>query len=229
MPEWFCAVVPGATDSSPERLAVTLLTAAFFGMAVAVIYFLTQRRSRAETASLVSTIVLLTVLLAMVTLVIGGNLARAFGLVGVLSIVRFRTIVEDTRDTAFVIFAVITGMAVGSDFVMLAAIGVPIMGAVAWALSVWSNGAFGGGRGNVSTLIIKLGVSATPEAVVNPTLTKHLVWYRVTGVGTARQGAAIELTYNARLRPEVSAVSLILELNRVEGVQSVEWKEPSNS
>ena len=81
---------------------------------MAAIYFLTQRRGRAETASLVSTLVLITVLLAMVSIVIGNNTARAFGLAGVLSIIRFRTVVEDTRDTAFVIFAVITGMAVGS-------------------------------------------------------------------------------------------------------------------
>ena len=50
---------------------------------------------------------LLTILIAMVTMVIGNNMARAFGLVGALSIVRFRTVVEDTRDTAFVIFAVV--------------------------------------------------------------------------------------------------------------------------
>src|SRR3712207_7408096 len=57
--------------------------------------------------------VLLAVLVALVTLVIGDSTARAFGLVGALSIVRFRTVVEDTRDTAFVIFAVALGMAAG--------------------------------------------------------------------------------------------------------------------
>ena len=50
----------------------------------------------------------------MVTQVIGDNVARAFSLVGALSIVRFRTVVRDTQDTAFVIFAVVVGMAVGA-------------------------------------------------------------------------------------------------------------------
>lgn len=223
MPEWLREAVPAATDASPARLAVCLGTAALFGAAVAVIYHLTQRRTRAETASLVATMVLLTVLLAMVTLVIGQNMARAFGLAGVLSIVRFRTVVDDTRDTAFVIFAVITGMAVGSDFVPLAAVGVPIVGVVAWALSFWG----GSARGRPAVLVVKLGVSADPAAVVGPTLQKHLATHRVTGVGTARQGAAVELTYTVRLRPDASPVGLILDLNRVEGVQGVEWKEPS--
>src|SRR2546430_13730647 len=45
------------------------------------------------------------------TQVIGDNVARAFSLVGALSIVRFRTVVRDTQDTAYVIFAVVVGMA----------------------------------------------------------------------------------------------------------------------
>src|SRR2546430_8185921 len=48
------------------------------------------------------------------TQVIGDNVARAFSLVGALSIVRFRTVVRDTQDTAFVIFSVVVGMAIGA-------------------------------------------------------------------------------------------------------------------
>ncbi|WP_439628024.1 DUF4956 domain-containing protein [Gemmata sp.] len=225
MNDWFREVGPNRPEaSSPERLLECLGTAAFFGVVVAVIYYLTQRRGRLETASLVSTLVLLTILLAMVTLVIGQNLARAFGLVGVLSIVRFRTIVDDTRDTAFVIFAVITGMAIGSSFITLAWASALVIGVTAWGLSVWSRG---GGRGTASTLVIKLNVCPDPESVVTPALLKHLAMYRVTEVGTAKQGVALELTYSARLRPEVSPVALILELKRIEGVQGVEWKDPS--
>jgi hypothetical protein len=53
------------------------------------------------------TLALLSVLIAMSTQVIGDNVARAFSLVGALSIVRFRTVVRDTKDTAYVIFAVV--------------------------------------------------------------------------------------------------------------------------
>ena len=53
------------------------------------------------------------VLIALVTQVIGSSVARAFSLVGALAIVRFRTLVEDMRDTTFVIAAVAVGMEVG--------------------------------------------------------------------------------------------------------------------
>ena len=81
---------------------------------------------------MVATLVLLTVLIAMVTMVIGDSIARAFSLVGALAIVRFRTVVEDTRDTAFVIFAVAVGMAAGAGFLKAALVGLPFAAAAAF-------------------------------------------------------------------------------------------------
>ena len=78
--------------------------------------------------------ILLTVLIAMVTLVIGNSVARAFGLVGALSIVRFRTVVDDTRDTAFVIFAVIVGMAIRAGVWLVPLTGIPLIGCLAVGL-----------------------------------------------------------------------------------------------
>ncbi len=225
MPDWLQGT--GLVQSLPHwtDVGTCLAAAAGYGVAVAAIYYLTQRRGRSETASLVATIVLLTILLAMVTIVIGENLARAFGLAGVLSIVRFRTVVDDTRDTAFVIYAVITGMAVGSHLYVVAAVAVPVVAVAATALSFWGGGS---GRNGAGILVVKLGVNSDPAQVLNPTLTKFLAAFRVTAVGTARQGATLELTYAARLRAGVTLVNLILDLNRVEGVQGVEWKEPNN-
>ena len=70
----------------------------------------------------------------MVTQVIGDNIARAFSLVGALSIVRFRTVVRDTQDTAFVIFAVVVGMAAGARDLVVAGIGIVVIGAAAFLM-----------------------------------------------------------------------------------------------
>ena len=110
-----------------DDIILRLALAAAFGLAAGLAYFLTQRKKRSEAASFVATMVLLAILLGMVSMVIGSNIARAFALVGALSIVRFRTVVEDTRDTAFVIFAVVVGMAAGSGAYSVAALGIPIV------------------------------------------------------------------------------------------------------
>ena len=112
MPE-FLKTAFAAPAIVPAEVAVRLVAALVLGLLVAWIY----RRTRPEAdvaASFPGTLVLLAVLIAMVTQVIGDNIARAFSLVGALSIVRFRTVVRDTQDTAFVIFAVVVGMAVGA-------------------------------------------------------------------------------------------------------------------
>src|SRR5436309_12899430 len=93
------------------------------GLAVAGVYRWTHRRDAAYAPTFVTTLVLLTVLIAIVTQVIGESAARAFSLVGALSIVRFRTVVQDTRDTAFGILAVVGGMAVASNPVATARVG----------------------------------------------------------------------------------------------------------
>jgi hypothetical protein len=210
---------------SPAEIARNLGAAAGLGVAIAAVYYLTQRRSRTEVASFVSTLVLLTVLLAMVTVVIGNNLARAFGLVGALSIVRFRTVVDDTRDTAFVIFAVVTGMAVGSGLLLGALAAFPVVSATAILLAAW------GGRGSAppATLVVKVGSAvADPQAVIAEPMAKYLKDVALAAVGTARQGAAVEFTFTARLRPGVTAVAIITDLHRIEGVQGVEWKGPTS-
>ena len=224
MEELFRDVVHGTGESSAPFIARNLSIAAGMGVAIAAVYFVTQRRPRKQVASFVSTLVLLTVLLAMVTVVIGGNIARAFGLVGALSIVRFRTIVDDTRDTAFVIFAVVTGMAVGANLVLGALVALPIVSITAIALSLWAGKP--AGQNAAATLVVKIAANtpADPEAIIAESLAKHLQSYTLTSVGTAKQGAAIELTYHASLRPAFPAVALILELHRTDGVQGVEWK-----
>ena len=101
------------------------------GALVAVIY---KWARSSEASSFTATLVFLAILIAMVTQVIGDNIARAFSLVGALSIVRFRTVVRDTQDTAYVIFAVAVGMAVGAGHMGLALAGTAIVALAAAAM-----------------------------------------------------------------------------------------------
>src|SRR3954447_21862007 len=112
---------------------VRLVLALVLGLAIAWVY----RRARGlngEAESFGVTLVLLTILIAIVTQVIGDNVARAFSLVGALSIVRFRTVVRDTQDTAYVIFAVAVGMAVGAGHPWLAIAAILVVGFAAYVM-----------------------------------------------------------------------------------------------
>ena len=138
MPEWLITTTGEGIPEDATGLSMRLAMSFVFGGCVAAIYLASHGRERSQPAPLATTLVLLSMLIAMVSIVIGNSVARAFSLVGALSIVRFRTVVDDTRDTAFVIFAVIVGMAAGAGLFLVALVGVPITGLVAVAMSRWT-------------------------------------------------------------------------------------------
>jgi uncharacterized membrane protein YhiD involved in acid resistance len=73
-------------------------------------------REREDHQVIMHTLILLAVTIAAAMMVIGNNLARAFGLVGAVSIIRFRTAVKNAKDMAFVFIAIVIGMASGLGF-----------------------------------------------------------------------------------------------------------------
>ena len=231
MIEFFEALVPTAAELPAAKVSARFVQAACLGVAVAVVYYLTQRRSRTEAAPMVATLVLLSVLIAMVTMVVGDNTARAFSLAGALAIIRFRTVVDDTRDTAFVIAAVVAGMAVGADALGAALAGLPVVAVAAWALSMWGRPkafqASANMKREIGSLILRIGTGVAAEKAFAGVFSAHLDSHDLLTVATARQGAALDLTYAASLKPGSTAVSLVAELNRVDGVQGVEWKANS--
>ena len=196
MLEWLqSSVATGGNDVSCGLLCARLALSFLLGCVVAAIYFVSQRNERTETSSMVTTLVLLTVLIAMSTLVIGNSVARAFSLLGALAIVRFRTFVADTRDTAFVIFAVVVGMGVGAGLSIVPLMGIPVVALAMLALYLWGK-AFGFGAGCENTLTVRLGLGSDPDGLLKRVFDKHLHRSRLISTATARQGAALELKYS---------------------------------
>lgn len=224
MPEWLSLSMESGVSVSWQTLMIRLALAVAFGWLVSSIYRSTRGPSRIS-PSFPGTLVLLCVLIAMVTQVIGDNVARAFSLVGALSIVRFRTVVQDTRDTAFVIFAVAVGMAIGAGQPVVALGGMAAVGCAAWLLRDPPRRTDGPAT-HLFELEVRLGWSPEVETRLQETLSRHARHVEVLGAGTAKQGAALSLTYRLRLPTEASLSALIAELNGIESVQSVELRQP---
>jgi uncharacterized membrane protein YhiD involved in acid resistance len=209
-----------AAESYPDaglQVLVRLVLAMLLGGAVTLVYRATRAADEAA-PSFTVTLVLLSILIAMVTQVIGDNVARAFSLVGALSIVRFRTIVRDTQDTAYVIFAVAVGMAVGAGHPVLAVSGI---GVVAMAALLMRRGA-GALSGRHETYLLKVRLGLGHDAsTLSPTFDTHLLARHLVSIETAKQGMALELTYRTALRSEQAAGELVKALNRLDGVQAI--------
>lgn len=221
MPGFLTSVFQNGPALAPLEVFFRLVIAAALGGVVAWIYRHTRDLTDAS-PTFPATLVLLAVLIAMVTQVIGDNVARAFSLVGALSIVRFRTVVRDTQDTAFVIFAVVVGMAVGANDPWVAAIGLVVVGTAA-AIMRPKAVAPGGARPTDSfTLTLRLATGLELEQVLGGLLDARIDQRKLRSIRTARQGIAIDVSYTTRLKPGCSPDELVKALNRIDGVQDVE-------
>ncbi|WP_459557599.1 DUF4956 domain-containing protein [Lacunimicrobium album] len=220
MPDWLATSIDTDALLSLPTLITRLVLSLVCGLTVAGSYRLTQGRMTTRSMSLMATLVLLTILIAMVTLAIGNSVARAFSLVGALSIVRFRTVVEDTRDTAFVIFAVAVGMAAGVGYFHVPLVGVPLITLAAYLFRPRDSFSFA--ETLERTLEVRIGLGRDINSLLEPTFRTHLAHWQLTSIATAKQGGAYDLTYHTRLLKSDNAIPLATELNRLEGVQEVE-------
>ncbi|HEX5216319.1 MAG TPA: DUF4956 domain-containing protein [Vicinamibacterales bacterium] len=227
MPEWLTTSFGSGVTVAPQIVLVRLIAALLLGGLVSQIYKRTQPADEIE-SSFPPTLVLLCVLIAMVTQVVGDNVARAFSLVGALSIVRFRTVVRDTEDTAYVIFAVVVGMAVGAGAPWVAVLGLAVV-AVAAVLMMPRPGRpmatpTALDSRPVFSLQLRGGLAQDVQAQAAPVLDAHVADRQLVAVGTAKQGLSIDVTYDVRLRANGSPEALVRELNRLDGMQSVELR-----
>lgn len=107
---------PADTDlfTFPD-IMLTMTVTALLTFVLTSVYRYTHRGT-SYSQSFLLTMFFMAIATAVVMMIIGSNIARAFSLVGALSIIRFRTPVKDPRDLAFLFTAVISGMGCGTGF-----------------------------------------------------------------------------------------------------------------
>jgi hypothetical protein len=105
-----------------QTAMISLLLAFVLGQLLAWVYYYTHS-GLSYSKSFVQSLILMTVIIAMVMSTIAGSFVTAVGLMGALSIIRFRNMIKDTRDIAFIFCALVIGMACGSMRFELAIMG----------------------------------------------------------------------------------------------------------
>lgn len=109
-------------ELSFESIILNILVAAALGIFIYISYMITHKGTIYSKKFNVS-LVVMTVLTGTVMTVIGNNIALSLGMVGALSIVRFRTAIKDSRDTIYIFWTVIAGICCGVGDYLVAAVG----------------------------------------------------------------------------------------------------------
>ena len=117
------------TSVTTTDILLGLLTALLAGLFILLIYK-NARKDVTPSSGFCLTLLMITAISGMIVLTITSNLALSLGMVGALSIVRFRTAIKDAVDTAFLFWAVAVGITAGAGFYLLTLIGCLFIGAL---------------------------------------------------------------------------------------------------
>ncbi|MBT4504035.1 MAG: DUF4956 domain-containing protein [Gemmatimonadetes bacterium] len=201
---------------SIDQVVKNMVVALACGLLIALFYgWITGRPAHSRT--FVSSLIALSLITAVVIMVVGNNLARAFGLVGAMSIVRFRTAVKDVQDIVFIFFSLAIGMAAGVGLAAVAFIGTTVIGLVLTAishiqLSVQQQREY--------LLQLSYQTSDSDQASYLPLLEQYCRRHQLINVKSFGEDDLLDLSFYIRLRDQDRSNELISALSRAEGVQN---------
>ena len=202
-----------STNYGIKRTFVILLCGLVAGMVIYLTYYITSEKivyNRKFNCSLV--ILLLITLIIM--LMISSNIAISLGMVGALSIIRFRTAVKDSRDTVFIFWAIAEGLCTSSQNYRLTFTSVLFI-AIILILSSKIPGIY-----NRYLLVVMGGEKAIDKESFQKKLKKFVVSQKIRTVN--KDASHEELILEIKTKGELN-LAVIDELISVSGVESVNW------
>jgi len=202
---------------TPQTVLLSLLLAFVLGQVIAWVYYITHS-GLSYSRSYVQSLILITVVISMVMSVIGNNIITAVGLMGALAIVRFRNVIKDTRDIAFIFCSLVVGMACGSHRYLTAILGATILCLIAIYLHFTD---FGSHEPHNGFLRFGLRGPLGPDHPVPNILHRFCGSFSLISVQDSGFGGPAEYAYQIMIRNIAKNEELVAELEKVEGIENI--------
>lgn len=205
------------TVFSPEDIVLSMLLAFVLGQVLAWVYYFTHS-GLSYSRTFVQSLIMITVVVAMVMAVIGNNIITAFGLMGALAIIRFRNIIKDTRDIAFIFCSLVVGMAAGSQRYGIAIVGTVILALI--ALYLHSTG-FGTHQPHNGFLTFRLPGQIEPGHPILAVLKRFCAKFTLVSVQDSGFEGPAEYAYQLMIRNAARNEQMLAELEKVQGIENI--------
>jgi len=207
----------GAGAFTSQTIILSLLLAFALGQVLAWVYRLTHS-GLSYSRSYVQSLILITVVISTVMSVIGNNIITAIGLLGALAIVRFRNVIKDTRDIAFIFWALVVGMAAGSHRYLTAVLGTGVLSLIILYLFLTD---FGGHESQNGFLRFSLRGPLGPDHPVSSILHRYCGSFTLISVQGSGSGEPAEYAYQVLIRNTALNKEFLSELEKVGGIENV--------
>lgn len=197
------------------NVLLNLLGAMALGAAIAWVYRRTHH-GLSYSQGFVLSLVLIAVVASGAIMVVGSNVARAFGLVGALSIIRYRTAVRDTRDAAFIFLALVAGFACGTSSFVIGASTTTVVLAIAYAAHYFRVGALRE-HDFILTFALMEGRQSANRGAHRAVLDQYCQRHELLHVESS-ESDMLFLTFDVSLKEGLESPDLVLALAQVPNV-----------
>lgn len=200
---------------SPSDLSINAISvliciaiALILGLAVCVTYLVSTPR-HLRSSSFILSLIIMPSLVAIVIILIGGNLARAFTTAGIFTLIRFRSVPGDSKDLTYIFLTTAIGLSLGLGYLTLAAI---ITLIICVAILIINLPTSGSARHKGKKLRITIPEDMNFEGAFDEVFAKFTSRYELNRIKTTNMGTMLELHYDIILKKDISEKEFIDEL-----------------
>jgi uncharacterized membrane protein YhiD involved in acid resistance len=205
-----------------DKVAICLASAFALGLLISLFYKITNTGFSYE-SSFGFTLIMITIIIAAIMITIGSNVALSLGLIGSLSIIRFRTAVKNTVNMAFLFWGIAEGLAAGAGQYVTAVVLLIILGVIVFIISkirLFS-------KANTDyIMVVALNYESDSENISNILRDVGLRW-EIKSRFINKGGS--EITYSIYSRKVVNINDAISKINKLGSVESVSLLSPETN
>lgn len=211
-----------AASSAAETLNLGTALAVIFsslllGLLVSVVYIKNQRE-QGYSGTFAVTLIMLPAIIALIIMLVGNNVARAFSLAGAFSLIRFRSAPGDPKDIAYIFFTLAVGLACGMGYIGYGALFAVILCSVISVLNLLK---FAGNQPVPMRLKVLVPENLNYQGLFDDIFAEYTTDQRLLRVKTTDFGSLFEMIYDIKLKDGVDQKQFIDRLRTRNGNLSI--------
>lgn len=203
---------------------IVIISSIILGLIISVSYMKTNKKS-GYNSGFITTLVMLPLIISIIILLVGNNVARAFSLAGAFSIIRFRSAPGDPKDISYVFFTLAVGLSCGMGYIGYAVIFTVVLCALMLILNFFK---FGVNKSESMELKITVPEDLNYEDAFKEILNNYTKAWKLDRIRTRDFGALFELNYKINLPENISQKKFLDELRCRNGNLNISLTLSSN-
>ncbi|MDF2541854.1 MAG: hypothetical protein K0S47_1572 [Herbinix sp.] len=186
---------------------ISIIASLLFGLAISsTYYFMTSKRDRS--VNFIVSLIILPAVISVVIMLVGGNIARAFSMAGVFTLVRFRSVPGDSKDISLIFLSMAVGLTTGMGYLTFGA----AITVILCLVILISSKILKSSKGAEKQLRIIIPEDMNYHGAFDDLFEKYTTVHEMQRVKTANLGTLFELTYRVILKNDAAEKEFIDEL-----------------